>query len=750
MPVAVSTLSPRLAALELGRSDSADLCQMISREALAAIGGERALVWLYRPSLGRLFAEQAGTGVRAVDVDDAAIVELFGGVAVWPPAVTGVRRVIVEASFGVAQTQLPRTLVVPLRASAGPVGVLVVESPMCTDADAIEPLAKQAAAVLVNHEALSRVRRHENQLEALYQTAGEVSAKLELQTVLEAILERARTLVGAPISYIMLSDPDRGEITMRAAAGVSTPGFRDIRLRMGAGLGGATAQTERAFYTSDYLNDARFSHSPPVDAQVRAEQIKSIVGVPMRASASLIGVLYVADRDVRVFTEADVDILASLARHAALAIDNAALYERATAALEEIRQVNQVVEQQNRRLRRADDVHRRLSEAVLAGAELAEVVELIARLVDAHVVVLDDSHRVLAAAGRPTDEFGSELAERGLVATTLTDRRIRDALCSVEASGSTGLTPNPPHRAHGRLIVPVVARGDLLGSIWAEVDPSEPDARQTMEEASRVVALELLKERSVAEVERREARELLDELLSERPPTQDVLLRRAKQLRIDLGREHRLLATQPTDGSVRRGDARRLRHDLSVRLSDDASVAFVGEYAGRLVALVEGPADRRVDARLGELLDRHDVKAIVSDPCLTPADYRAAFLAADGVLGLLGDQLRGPLLSLGEVHVLALLFGGAPKADLREFVRRKLGPLEEAGGPDLVGTLEAYLESGSNAARAAAALHIHVNTLYYRLERVRAVLGDALDQPHGALDVRIALVARRLLEPVAL
>jgi len=749
LPVAVSTLSPRLAALELGRSDSADLCQMIGGEALASIGGERALVWLYRPSLRRLFAEQGGTGVRAVDVDEVAITELFAGVAVWPPGVTGVRRVIVEASFGVAQTQLPRTLAVPLRASAGPVGVLVVESPACTDADAIEPLAKQAAAVLVNHEALSRVRRHENQLEALYQTAGEVSAKLELQTVLEAILERARTLVGAPISYIMLTDPDRGEITMRATAGVSTPGFRDIRLRMGAGLGGATAQTERAFYTSDYLNDGRFSHSTPVDAQVRTEQIKSILGVPMRASASLIGVLYVADRDVRDFTEADVDILASLARHAALAIDNAALYERATAALEEIRQVNQVVEQQNRRLRRGDDVHRRLSKAVLAGAEVAEVVELIARLVDAHVVVLDDSHRVLAAAGRPTDEFGSQLAEHGLVATALTDRRIRDALRSVEASGSTGLTPNPPNRAHGRLIVPVVARGDLLGSIWAEVDPSEPDARQTMEEASRVVALELLKERSVAEVERREARELLEELLSERPPTQDVLLRRAKQLRIDLGREHRLLATQPTDGSVRRGDVRRLLHDLSVRLSDDGSVAFVGEYAGRLVALVVGPADPRVDARLGELLDRHDVKAIVSDPCLTPADYRTAFLAADGVLGLLGDQLRGPLLSLGEVHVLALLFGGASKADLREFVRRKLGPLEEAGGPDLVGTLEAYLETGSNAARAAAALHIHVNTLYYRLERVRAVLGGALEQPHSALDVRIALVARRLLKPEA-
>src|SRR5947208_2309735 len=123
-------------------------------------------------------------------------------------------------------------------------------------------LELQAATLLANADELQQARDHELQLRALYETSGEISSKLELETVLTAIVGRARALTDAPIAYIQLVDPGAGEIFMRIAAGVSTPAFREIRLRLGAGLGGTVAARREAFYTNDYLNDARFSHEP--------------------------------------------------------------------------------------------------------------------------------------------------------------------------------------------------------------------------------------------------------------------------------------------------------------------------------------------------------------------------------------------------------------------------------------------------------------------------------------------------------
>jgi GAF domain-containing protein len=218
-------------------------------------------------------------------------------------------------------------------------------------------LLRRAAALLANHEALEGAQRNEAQLTALYETAGEISSRLELETVLSAIVERARVLADAPIAYLMLVDEDADEIYMRVASGVTSPTFSAIRLQLGAGLGGAVAQERHPFYTSDYLNDARFTHQAFVDDEARREGIKSILGVPLVAFEAFVGVLYIADRTMRAFTRTDVDMLMSLAHHAALAIENARLYERAMGALAELEQATAVIQEQVRRLERADHVH---------------------------------------------------------------------------------------------------------------------------------------------------------------------------------------------------------------------------------------------------------------------------------------------------------------------------------------------------------------------------------------------------------
>jgi GAF domain-containing protein len=753
-------LSSRLASLDLALTD-AELSAAIRDEAMRLFEVERPIVWRYRPALGRLFAEQEGEELRALEVTPAEAHDVLREPAPWTPEAVGVRRRLIDASFGMAGEEHPApVLAVPLPARAKPMGLLLLRTRDWESAGdvlaEVEAFASQAGALLSNSEELRQAREHELQLRALYETAGELSSKLELETVLTAIVERARALTDAPIAYIQLVDKDAEEIYMRVAVGVSTPEFGQIRLRLGSGLGGTVAKEREASYTSDYLNDRRFSHAPAVDDAVRREGIKSILGVPMTSFDTFVGVLYVADRVVRTFTVGEIDVLSSLADHAALAIENAALYERATAALTELERATALVQEHNRRLKQADQLHRQLSEIVLAGHGLPAVVELMAELVGEPTVILDEHMRLVVAAGEPSDAFGQRVAARGLDQRSRADDEIARALDALGRLTTWVVPLRPPYRVRPRLVVPIVAGAQLLGSVWIEARPDAIDEEQVMlEQAVRVVGLELLKERSLVEAERRQQRELLEELLGPRRTDDSSLARRAAELGVDLERGYRLAVAGVRVERRRRPDpgaALRARERLVASFRRQPWCDFVGESGGRIVALVQ-PDSRTLREGLERIAselraDRARVRVVLSEQCDGVAEYRTNFVAAERALQLFAPKIDAPVVvDLAAARVLTLLFREGGEAQLRRFAAAVLQPILEqrpAVQQELLRTLEAYLAHGGSPSRTAAALNVHVNTVYYRLERLRALLGDDFASPYRALDFQIALRAHHL------
>jgi DNA-binding PucR family transcriptional regulator len=118
-------------------------------------------------------------------------------------------------------------------------------------------------------------------------------------------------------------------------------------------------------------------------------------------------------------------------------------------------------------------------------------------------------------------------------------------------------------------------------------------------------------------------------------------------------------------------------------------------------------------------------------------------------------------LALGRRHLVAsadslgvyrFLLASDARDDSAAFVRHTLGPLldhDEAKGSDLTRTVEAYLSSGRQHTATAEALHIHPNTLYQRLTRITAILGEDWRTPDRALDVHVAVRLHRLAQQLA-
>ncbi len=112
------------------------------------------------------------------------------------------------------------------------------------------------------------------------------------------------------------------------------------------------------------------------------------------------------------------------------------------------------------------------------------------------------------------------------------------------------------------------------------------------------------------------------------------------------------------------------------------------------------------------------------------------------------DALAAMGMAAGSARDLGFagLVAGGP-ADVDGYLERVLGPVSEYDarrGSDLLGTLVAYFAAGGSPRRAAGALHVHVNTVAQRLERVASLLGDDWDHPDRALEIQLALRLQRL------
>lgn len=154
---------------------------------------------------------------------------------------------------------------------------------------------------------------------------------------------------------------------------------------------------------------------------------------------------------------------------------------------------------------------------------------------------------------------------------------------------------------------------------------------------------------------------------------------------------------------------------------------------------------RRVCLEAADRLAPATVSVGVGAYCAEVGELWRGFRTAQGAIEI-GRRLSGPSSvhcwdDLGPYQLLLTLKGSNEAAG---FVRRNLAPLlENSRSEELLSTLEAVLAYGGNIERAAARLHLHRNTVRYRLEQMRRLLGrDPLAHP---FEMQLALALRKLL-----
>ncbi|MCL7425759.1 GAF domain-containing protein [Streptomyces sp. YS415] len=574
--------------------------------------------------------------------------------------------------------------------------------------------AAKLRALRVRSELEGR-RRREAELSALFETAHDLAGLRDLDAVLQAIVQRARSLLGTDVAYLSLNDPKRGDTYMRVTEGSVAARFQQLRLGMGEGLGGLVAQTARPYVTDDYLQDDRFRHTLSIDSGVRDEGLVAICGVPLMLGHHVIGVLFAADRRARVFEREQIALLGSFAALAAAAIDTANLLTETRSALADLERANEIIRDRSAVIERASDVHDRLAELVLRGGGVHDVAAAVSEVLDGTVEFTENA---------PARALESSRAEGHAV------RHQEDWIAAVSAGG------------------------ELLGALVLRGHPGlDPVDQRTLERAAMVTSLLLLARRSAAEAEQRVRGELLDDLLDGRDRDPRLLRERATRLDADLDATHVVLAAR-LDGPAADADheaaARRRLWSAASHLAATRHGLAAARDGGTVLLLPLDAGDtatalaRRTAHHLGTAV-HEPVTVGASAPLEDLATYPDAVAAAyeEGrrcldALRLLGR--RGDGAAAEDFGFVGLLLSG--DRDITGFVDRTIGQVvayDERRGTDLVRTLDAYFASGMSPARTKDDLHVHVNTVAQRLERIGRLLGDDWQTPARALEIQMAL-----------
>ncbi|MFF9147655.1 helix-turn-helix domain-containing protein [Streptomyces sp. NPDC014861] len=570
-------------------------------------------------------------------------------------------------------------------------------------------------------------RRREAELSALFATAHDLAGLRDLDAVLRAIVQRARALLGTEVSYLSLNDPEAGDTYMRVTEGSVSARFQQVRLGMGEGLGGLVAQTARPYVTEDYFGDARFQHTRTIDTAVRDEGLVAILGVPLTLGSQVIGVLFAADRRARVFEREQVALLGSFAAHAAVAIDTANLLAETRSALAELERANDIIRTHSAVIERAAEVHDRLSELVLRGGGVHDVAEAVSEVLGGTVEFTETP----AGAARRADGHA-----------------VRDGDDWVAA---------------------VSAGGEHLGALVLRGRPGlDPVDLRTLERAALVTSLLLLARRSAGEAEQRVRGELLDDLLDAPDRDRRLFRERAARLRTDSDAPHVVLAARvdragPGEGGEPPGresaDRQRLRSAASHLAATRRGLASDRD-GGAVLLLPLGPGEdaaevaRQTAAHLGGAL-REPVTVGASAPVRAPLDHPDQVAGAYQEARRCLDALRllhraGEGAAAEDLGFLGLLL--ADTRDIGGFVERTIGQVaayDRRRGTDLLRTLDAYFASGMSPARTKEDLHVHVNTVAQRLERVGRLLGPDWQSPPRALEIQLALRLHALSAPPA-
>ncbi len=421
-----------------------------------------------------------------------------------------------------------------------------------------------------------------------------------------------------------------------------------------------------------------------------------------------------------------------------------------TASLEEIERevITFIVSFRGEIERKATEISHQLMQLSVQGAGLQGICEHLALTRNKWVIVQDADQEVRCQAAPPDSDTQA-------LPLLLTDENLL-------------------HKGLRRITVPIQIRHEEVGYLSMIGNDTDFDylERLILGQVTPILALEFARERERSEVETRYTAEALMDVLQGNYQQADEILTRARLLGYDLLVPQivaifEIAQNEPEypTSSFQAQWSKRIREELQ-RIWPACWVSF---EVRRVIALLptnqsngadESEIEKTIFTRIDRVQSRLQqgktgngdlptftagVGRLAKDVQQIPQSYREAQQALEIGRRLFGEGDIHYFTRLGIYRLLFYLYG---HEELSDFYQETLGFLLESdrhSNSALIETLESFFHCNGNLSETARTMHLHRNSLLYRLGRIEELLGRSLEDPELRLSLQIALKIRHML-----
>ncbi len=303
-------------------------------------------------------------------------------------------------------------LAVPIRIGDRVEGLLYVDnrSPRpFTDRDEaiLLRLADHAAIAVQNARLFGETERRRRAAEGLAELGRLLQQSLDPEEVGQRIADSVCALLDVMNSVLFRIEPESGDLVSVAISGDLGPAVGDTLIHApGSGLAGMAVRERHPVVTPNVLADPRVALTPEVRARFEQAPFRAALSVPLLVKDRVIGALSVGDREGRVFDAEEIRLVEAFADQAALAIENARLFEEARRQHQEAVALEEVAREITSSLDRGEVLQRIVNRArELCGSDLAFLAPY-----DREA----DTAPIVAASGARTEALTSVTIRRGL------------------------------------------------------------------------------------------------------------------------------------------------------------------------------------------------------------------------------------------------------------------------------------------------------------------------------------------------
>lgn len=602
-------------------------------------------------------------------------------------------------------------------------------------------------------------------LHGLQQINGAVNQAMEIGQLLDLVARTACEILEYPFCTVLLVSQDSPVLLIKGSFGLS-PDYAErvnaehpILLAGGdKGANGSLSPSSRAFSsgvavsTSDTEIDEEFEPWAPA---AREQGYRAMLSVPLRTATKRLGVLNAYVAEPHDFSSEEIQLLETLAIQAAIAIEAAELRESGRAQIQELQVLNRELTAQKAEIEQLQLVHRRLTEVVLSADSVQPILRTLTSLLGSRVEAVD----------RKGDALGDD--RRGVRPAVGADGKEAVQLTSLFelARGEPAARYLPTDGDQSIAAAPINVGHEQVGCLVVRLPRSAPTALQlqSLEHGALAVALQLQQERVAQEVEWRLRRDLLGDLLiAETDRDRSAVVGQAARMGHDLAEPHavvvlRLDRSEDADVAADEVASQRRLQRIVLAATSHATNRPLVAARGRLIVLLQplgqgaGNTEAfvsKIRARVSEEMGR--TISVAHGGTVDEVDaYAPAYRLARGALKLTEQVGRtGVMIRLDELGIYRVLLQVRDVDVLNEVVNGLLGPVlayDEKRDGALIVTLRAYFEHGCANREAASALHIHPNTLAYRLGRIQDLLSVDLKRPQALMQLQFAMMVHDVL-----